>query len=145
MRWRERDTYFARDVSIAFEQISGDFQTFEGAARGARWGAARSSLHRAFDFGILPGSRSSTRWPRATLVDLQHRRVLRRGAEVIDDARCGWGRPGGGRGRRPLAADPPHPGAAARGTGVRRRPPPRPARRRRRGDRRMPRRGGRSP
>ncbi|MEV2211854.1 aromatase/cyclase [Streptomyces sp. NPDC050997] len=33
MRWRERDTFSPETLSLTFEQLSGDFQTFEGSWR----------------------------------------------------------------------------------------------------------------
>ncbi|MEV0641471.1 aromatase/cyclase [Streptomyces sp. NPDC050619] len=33
MRWRERDTFAPDTLSLTFEQLSGDFQTFEGSWR----------------------------------------------------------------------------------------------------------------
>jgi len=33
MRWRERDTFAPDTLTLTFEQLSGDFQTFEGSWR----------------------------------------------------------------------------------------------------------------
>ncbi|MGW7281891.1 aromatase/cyclase [Streptomyces sp. NPDC054844] len=53
MRWRERDTYSPETHSLAFEQLSGDFQTFEGSWRcEPRDGGTLVVFTAAFDLGI---------------------------------------------------------------------------------------------
>ncbi|MGW3523373.1 aromatase/cyclase [Streptomyces olivaceus] len=53
MRWRERDTFAPETYSVAFEQLSGDFQTFEGGWRcEARDGGTLVVFTAAFDLGI---------------------------------------------------------------------------------------------
>jgi ribosome-associated toxin RatA of RatAB toxin-antitoxin module len=54
MRWRERDVFSPETLSITFEQLSGDFQTFEG-----RWtctadadGGTVITFEASFDLGI---------------------------------------------------------------------------------------------
>ncbi|WP_031033536.1 aromatase/cyclase [Streptomyces sp. NRRL F-5650] len=53
MRWRERDTYSPETHSLAFEQLSGDFQTFEGGWRCEPRGEGTLVVFTAaFDLGI---------------------------------------------------------------------------------------------
>ncbi|MGC9379414.1 aromatase/cyclase [Streptomyces sp. MH13] len=53
MRWRERDTYSPETCSLAFEQLSGDFQTFEGSWRCEPGdGGTLVVFTAAFDLGI---------------------------------------------------------------------------------------------
>ncbi|MGW0818153.1 aromatase/cyclase [Streptomyces viridiviolaceus] len=53
MRWRERDTYAPETHSLTFEQLSGDFQTFEGSWRcEARDAGTLVVFTASFDLGI---------------------------------------------------------------------------------------------
>ncbi|GAA4815866.1 SRPBCC family protein [Streptomyces ziwulingensis] len=53
MRWRERDTFAPDTLSLAFEQLSGDFQTFAGDWRcEARDGGTLVVFTADFDLGI---------------------------------------------------------------------------------------------
>ncbi len=64
MRWRERDTYAPETFSLAFEQLSGDFQSFEGSWRCEPHGGGTLVVFTAaFDLGIPSSPRSSTRSP----------------------------------------------------------------------------------
>ena len=53
MRWTERDTFSPLTLSIAFEQLSGDFETFEGswACESHKDGTA-ITFRASFDLGI---------------------------------------------------------------------------------------------
>ncbi len=53
MRWTERDTFSPATLSIAFEQLSGDFETFEGswACEPHRDGTT-VTFRASFDLGI---------------------------------------------------------------------------------------------
>ncbi|PPS83100.1 aromatase/cyclase [Streptomyces sp. MH60] len=87
MRWRERDTYSPETYSLAFEQISGDFQTFEGSWRcEPRGGGTLVVYTAAFDLGIP--SLAEVLGPVAeSTVRTNIARVLRglADAEVIDE------------------------------------------------------------
>ncbi|PAZ09975.1 cyclase [Streptomyces sp. SA15] len=53
MRWRERDTFSPETLSLTFEQLSGDFQTFEGSWRcEPRDGGTLVVFTASFDLGI---------------------------------------------------------------------------------------------
>ncbi|MDC0771981.1 type II toxin-antitoxin system RatA family toxin [Streptomyces sp. HD] len=53
MRWRERDTFAPDTLSLTFEQLSGDFQTFEGSWRcEPRDGGTLVVFTASFDLGI---------------------------------------------------------------------------------------------
>ncbi|WP_405952020.1 SRPBCC family protein [Streptomyces prunicolor] len=53
MRWTERDTFAPATLSIAFEQLSGDFETFEGSwACAAHPDGTTVTFRAAFDLGI---------------------------------------------------------------------------------------------
>ncbi|CAL9636003.1 hypothetical protein SUDANB145_06204 [Streptomyces sp. enrichment culture] len=53
MRWRERDTYAPDTHSLAFEQITGDFQSFSGSWRCEPHGpGTRVVFTASFDLGI---------------------------------------------------------------------------------------------
>lgn len=53
MRWRERDTLSPDTLSLTFEQLSGDFQTFEGSWRcAARDDGTLVVFTASFDLGI---------------------------------------------------------------------------------------------
>ncbi len=87
MRWRERDTYAPATYSLAFEQLSGDFQTFEGSWRcEARDGGTLVVFTAAFDLGI-PSLAEILDPVAESTVRTNIARVLRglAGAEVIDE------------------------------------------------------------
>ncbi|MEJ1198634.1 MULTISPECIES: aromatase/cyclase [unclassified Streptomyces] len=87
MRWRERDTYSPETYSVAFEQISGDFRTFEGSWRcEARGGGTLVVYTAAFDLGI-PTLAMILDPVAESAVRTNITRVLRglAGAEVIDE------------------------------------------------------------
>ncbi|MFJ3037915.1 aromatase/cyclase [Streptomyces tendae] len=87
MRWRERDTYSPEAYSIAFEQVSGDFQAFEGSWRcEARDGGTLVVYTAAFDLGIPSMAEILDPVAESTL-RTNIARVLRglAGAEVIDE------------------------------------------------------------
>ncbi|MGC9542247.1 type II toxin-antitoxin system RatA family toxin [Streptomyces sp. UG1] len=53
MRWRERDTFAPDTLTLTFEQLSGDFQTFEGSWRcEPRDGGTLIVFTASFDLGI---------------------------------------------------------------------------------------------
>jgi ribosome-associated toxin RatA of RatAB toxin-antitoxin module len=53
MRWRERDSFSPETLSLTFEQLSGDFQTFEGSWRcEPRDGGTLIVFTASFDLGI---------------------------------------------------------------------------------------------
>ncbi|MFF0162577.1 aromatase/cyclase [Streptomyces sp. NPDC005263] len=53
MRWRERDVFSPTTLSLTFEQLSGDFQTFEGSWRcEPRDGGTLVVFTASFDLGI---------------------------------------------------------------------------------------------
>jgi ribosome-associated toxin RatA of RatAB toxin-antitoxin module len=53
MRWRERDTFAPDTLTLNFEQLDGDFQTFEGSWRcEPRDGGTLVVFTAAFDLGI---------------------------------------------------------------------------------------------
>ncbi|GCB51454.1 SRPBCC family protein [Streptomyces sp. NL15-2K] len=53
MRWRERDLFSPETLSLTFEQLSGDFQTFEGSWRcEPRDGGTLIVFTASFDLGI---------------------------------------------------------------------------------------------
>ncbi|MER5212004.1 aromatase/cyclase [Streptomyces sp. NPDC002838] len=53
MRWRERDMFSPETLSLSFEQLSGDFQTFEGSWRcEPRDGGTLVVFTASFDLGI---------------------------------------------------------------------------------------------
>ncbi|WP_432196079.1 type II toxin-antitoxin system RatA family toxin [Streptomyces sp. bgisy027] len=53
MRWRERDTFAPDTLTLTFEQLSGDFQTFEGSWRcEPRDGGTLVVFTASFDLGI---------------------------------------------------------------------------------------------
>ncbi len=53
MRWRERDTFSPETLSISFEQLSGDFETFAGTwTCEPRDGGTLITFTASFDLGI---------------------------------------------------------------------------------------------
>lgn len=53
MRWRERDTFAPDDLTVTFEQLSGDFQTFAGQWRCTPHdGGTLVEFTASFDLGI---------------------------------------------------------------------------------------------
>ncbi|MFJ6072062.1 aromatase/cyclase [Streptomyces sp. NPDC093065] len=87
MRWRERDTYSPETHSLAFEQLSGDFQTFEGGWRcEPQDGGTLVVFTAAFDLGI-PSLAEILDPVAESTVTTNIARVLRglADAEVIDE------------------------------------------------------------
>ncbi|MFI1937049.1 type II toxin-antitoxin system RatA family toxin [Streptomyces purpureus] len=53
MRWTERDVFHEQELTLSFEQLSGDFETFEGSWRcEVAGGGTLVTFEAAFDLGM---------------------------------------------------------------------------------------------
>ncbi|MDH6623276.1 ribosome-associated toxin RatA of RatAB toxin-antitoxin module [Streptomyces sp. LBL] len=87
MRWRERDTFSPDTLSLSFEQVSGDFQTFEGSWRcEPRDGGTLVVFAASFDLGIPTLAEILDPVAESTLRNnIGHILIGLVGAEVIDE------------------------------------------------------------